>query len=161
MRITGVRISLLSLVVVLATGCAMGFQGLTQEEAARLKVCNGTWVIEMSPEERARIHWTAITKNDLAATTRDYSGHSVLDWVGGPLNGKYTGPEAIRGVWGKFFEGQGPLTVDISNVQVKEQDSTQTVTARTIFKGKVTIPVDYTLVYQGRCLAAETWKIRP
>ncbi len=162
MRITGIGKSLLALVLVGATGCATGFRGLTQEEATRLKACDGgTWVIEMTPEELARFHWTAITKNDLAATTRNYASHAILDWVGGPLNGKYADPDAIRGVWGKFFQAQGALTVDISNVQVKDQDGTQIVTARTIFKGKATIPVDYTLVYQGCSLIAETWKIRP
>lgn len=115
----------------------------------------------MSAEEMARSHWAAISKNQLAETTSGYSDASTLDWVGGPLNGKYQGKSGITGVWTKFFAVQGPLTVDISNVQVKDDYGKSTVTARTIWKGKATVPVDYTLVYDGGTLVAETWKIRP
>jgi hypothetical protein len=115
----------------------------------------------MSAEEMARAHWAAIQKNDMAGTTQDYTDGTSLDWVGGPLNGKYTGKTAIAGVWGKFFGAQGPLTADISNVMARAEGGKQVVTARTIFKGKATVPVDYTLVYDGGSIVSETWKIRP
>lgn len=137
------KFAVVGLVLALAAGCAtMGGAGT-------------------SAEDMARAHWAAITKNDLGATTKDYAEGAVLDWMGGPLNGKYTGPTAIAGTWTKFFGAQGPLTVDISNVQMKDEYGKQTVMARTIFKGKATVPVDYTLVYEGGKIVSETWKIRP
>ncbi len=80
---------------------------------------------------------------------------------GRSLNGKYTDTLAICGTWTKFFGVQGPLTVDVSNVQMKDEYGKQTVIARTSFKGKATVPVDYTLVYEGGKIVFEVWQIRP
>ena len=109
----------------------------------------------------AKDHWAAIAKNDLGVTNMDYVGDAVLEWVGGPLGGKYEGQPAIAGAWVKFFSAQGPLTVDINSIQVMEEDGKQIVRARAVFIGKGKVPVDQTLVYDGGRLVSEIWHMHP
>jgi hypothetical protein len=143
MKTAGITCVLAGLHLALAAGCAtMGGAGA-------------------SAEDMARAHWAAIANNDLGASTKDSAEGAVLDWVGGPLNGKYAGAMAIAGLWTKFSGAQGPLTVDISDVQVKDGYGKQTVTARTISKGKGAVPADYALTYEAGRIVGETWTIRP
>ncbi len=108
----------------------------------------------------AQDHWAAIAKNDLGVTNMDYVGDAVLEWVNGPLRGTYEGQPAIAGAWVRFFSAQGPLMVDICDLQIMEEDGKQIVRARAVFTGKGKVPVDHTLVYDGGRLVSETWKIR-
>jgi len=115
----------------------------------------------LPPRGMAYYHWEAIARNDVGMATISYSPNATLEWVGGPLQGKYTGPAAIAEVWTKFFIAQGPSEVDVSNVQERPEAGKQTVTARVIFKGRRTVPVDYTLMFEGDQIVAETWRVRP
>lgn len=132
------------------------FSGLVLVLAAGMATAG--WAA-VRPQEMARAHWAAIAKNDLHTTMKGYSRRAVLDWVGGPLNGKYRGPAAIAKVWKKFFKAQGPLAVTVRDLKERRHAGRQIVTARTIFKGRKSIPVNYTLVYRSGRLLSETWKI--
>ncbi len=57
----------------------------------------------------------------------------------GRFSRRSTGSMAIARIWAKFFGAQGPLAVDLGNVQVKDDDGKQTVAARTIFERKPTV----------------------
>ena len=53
------------------------------------------------PADDARTHFNAIASGDLQVLMRGYADNAQFNWVGGPLDGTYTSPEAIRGVWSK------------------------------------------------------------
>jgi len=48
----------------------------------------------------AQKRWQAIARG--LVVMAGYGVNPVLHWVGGPLNGDYTGIEAINTVWSKF-----------------------------------------------------------
>ena len=52
-------------------------------------------------------HWNAIASLNVTATAADYSSGAVLYWVGGALNGTYSGSANISSVWLKFFHSAG------------------------------------------------------
>jgi len=54
----------------------------------------------------AQKRWQAIARG-LGVVMAGYGVNPVLHWVGGPLNGDYTGIEAINTVWSKFTKGSG------------------------------------------------------
>ena len=116
---------------------------------------------DMPPRGLAHYHWEAIARNDVGMTTILYGPNAVLEWVGGPLQGRYAGPTAIAEVWTRFFIQQRPIEVDVSNVQERVEGGRQTVMATTLFKGLRTLTVDSTLVFEAGRIVAETWRVRP
>ena len=46
-----------------------------------------------------RAHFNNIVSGKVDALKASYSDKAVLDWVGGPLDGVYTGANSIGGVW--------------------------------------------------------------
>ena len=123
--------------------------------------CAGMGGPALPPQGMARYHWEAIARSDVGMTTIQYGPNAVLEWVGGPLQGRYAGPTAIAEVWTKFFIAQGSMELEVSNVQEKQEAGRQTVTARTIFKGRRAVPVDYTLTFEGNQIVAEAWRVSP
>jgi len=88
----------------------------------------------------AQKRWQAIARG-LGVVMAGYGVNPVLHWVGGPLNGDYTGIEAINTVWSKFTKAQAPLKVQVNNLQeIAGPGGSQIVTADTTFSnGKATI----------------------
>jgi YVTN family beta-propeller protein len=109
----------------------------------------------------AQKRWQAIARGDLAVVMAGYGVNPVLHWVGGPLNGDYTGIEAINTVWSKFTKAQAPLKVQVNNLQeIAGPGGSRIVTADTIFSnGKAMIPVTYRLVFVEGKVTEETWQI--
>jgi hypothetical protein len=70
-------------------------------------------------EAKARIHLNAVAAADLDAPLRDYSDEAYLEWVGGPLDGRYRGKAAIRAVWEEFIAATAgtprPVAIEFSN----------------------------------------------
>jgi len=54
-------------------------------------------------EAKAKAHLEAVAAGDLDALMRDYADDVYMDWVGGPLDGRYRGKAEIRTVWQKFI----------------------------------------------------------
>jgi ketosteroid isomerase-like protein len=54
-------------------------------------------------DAKARAHLDAVAASDVEALMRDYAGDAYLEWVGGPLDGRYRGKAEIRAVWQKFI----------------------------------------------------------
>ncbi len=50
-------------------------------------------------------HWNYISDRDISSLMSQYTSNATLDWIGGPLNGTYSGTASIEGVWQKFFSG--------------------------------------------------------
>jgi hypothetical protein len=111
------------------------------------------------PEALARVHWTDIAQDNLSATMSQYAPSATLDWIGGPLNGTYKGDQAIKGVWDKFFGAQGMMSTQVSGLKESNSYGRATVTATVVFKGKATVTVQYTLVYEKGQIVSEVWKV--
>ena len=92
-----------------------------------------------SPLSLAKAHFHDIATGKVQATIAQYGAHPVFEWVGGPLDGRYTGKPAI--------EAANPAGA--------------TVTADVKFMGKKTIPVRYVLTYRKGKLVDEIWQIDP
>lgn len=112
-------------------------------------------------KEDAITHFQAVAAGDVAAITAPYGEQAVLQWVGGPLDGVYQGPAAIRGVWEKFTKANGALPLEVDSIEVSANPKGATVTANVVFKGKKTIKVRYLLTFRDGQLVSETWQIDP
>jgi hypothetical protein len=111
--------------------------------------------------DNASAHFAAIASGDVNTLMRGYSESAQLQWVGGPLDGGYSGAGAIRAVWEKFEAAQGPLKATTEGVQESTNPKGSTVVANVLFVGKAPIKVRYVLVYRDNLIVSETWQIDP
>jgi hypothetical protein len=111
--------------------------------------------------DNASTHFAAIASGDLSVLMRGYHDAAQLQWVGGPLDGSYSGAAAIRGVWEKFEKAQGPLQATVEAIAESANLKGATVTANVLFVGKAPIKVRYVLVYRDGLVVSETWQIDP
>lgn len=114
-----------------------------------------------SPTDDARTHFQAIASGDLPALMKGYAGSAQFQWVGGPLDGSYATPEAIRGVWTKFIGAQGPLKVSVAALEESGNPQGATVSANVLFEGKASIKVRYVLTFREGRIVNEVWQIDP
>lgn len=114
-----------------------------------------------TPSEMARLHIDAIAGGDVAKITSQYGAATSLNWVGGPLNGTYIGPEQLSEVWGKFAKAMAPLKATVGDIRESGNPAGTTVTADVSFAGKSTIKVRYIMLYRGDQLIDEVWQIDP
>lgn len=114
-----------------------------------------------APADDANAHFKAIGAGNVDQVMQAYGDNAALQWVGGPLNGAYTGNDKIREVWSKFAKGNAPLEVVMAKLEESGNASGSTVTANVQFKGKSTIKVRYVLVYRDGKLVNEVWQIDP
>lgn len=126
-----------------------------------LTACATGQAAASSAGDKATAHFLAIGAGQVDAVTAAYSDTSVLQWIGGPLDGEYRGKAAIAEVWRKFSGAQGKLDVQVSNVAENTNPKGATVTADVKFVGKNAIPVRYVLTYRGDNLVTEIWQIDP
>ncbi|GAC1414615.1 MAG: hypothetical protein NVSMB6_16790 [Burkholderiaceae bacterium] len=111
--------------------------------------------------DAAKLHFSAVGSNDIAVLMRDYADNAQLSWIGGPLDGTYTGTDAIHGTWVKFGKAVGPLKVTVNNLEESANPKGATVSANVQFDGKMPIKVRYVLTYRDGKLVNETWQIDP
>ena len=114
-----------------------------------------------TPAQAARAHIDAIAAGHVDGITASYGPDALLEWVGGPLDGRYATPDAIKTTWTKFTKANGQLKADISHLQEAANPKGATVTADVVFKGKTAIPVRYVLTYRDGKLVAEIWQVDP
>lgn len=113
------------------------------------------------PADDARTHFQAIGSGDLQILMRGYADNAQFNWVGGPLDGTYTSPAAIQGVWEKFTKSQGPLKVSVGQIEESANPKGSTVSANVQFEGKAPIKVRYVLTFREGKIVSETWQIDP
>lgn len=113
----------------------------------------------MAPD--AQMHFKAIASGNVSHIMSQYAPDATFLWVGGPLNGSYTGSKAIRSVWNKFSHAVGKTTAKTSDIVVGTNSKGMTVTANVKFIGKKTIPVRYVLAYRNGKIVDEIWQIAP
>lgn len=109
----------------------------------------------------AQTHFQAIAVGDVAAVMHGYADAAHFVWVGGPLDGTYTGVDAIRPVWEKFIKSQGTMKVAVDKVEESSNPKGSSVTANVTFQGKQPIKVRYVLTYRDNKIVSETWQIDP
>lgn len=114
-----------------------------------------------STSDDARAHFTAVAAGNVDTIMEQYTDKATFQWVGGPLNGAYSGAHAIRAVWVKFAKAAAPLQADVSNLDTNANAKGTTVTANVVFKGKKAIKVRYVLLYRDGKLVNEIWQIDP
>lgn len=111
--------------------------------------------------DSANRHFQAIGAGDIEQLAHSYTRDATLQWVGGPLDGVYSGDARLREVWGRFTAAQGRLDVQVGNLQESVNPKGATVTANVEFKGKAAIKVRYVLTYRDGQIASEVWQIDP
>ena len=114
-------------------------------------------------EKKAEAHLQAVAAGDIEALMRDYAEDIHMDWVGGPLDGRYRGKAAIREVWQKFAalnDGQ-PRPAKFGKLAQQAHPKGATLEASAEYGGKTTIKVWHVLVYRDGVLATEVWQIAP
>lgn len=114
-----------------------------------------------APSDTARTHFQAIAAGDLQVTMRAYAEQAQFHWIGGPLDGTYATPEAIRGVWTKFMAAQGPLKLSVGPIEESANPKGATVTANVLFEGKMPIKVRYVLTLRDDRIVGEVWQVDP
>ena len=112
-------------------------------------------------EDMAKARIEAIAKGDVAAVTAPYADGATLHWIGGPLDGQYTGADKLKEVWGKFTKAQGEQKATVAAIAESTNPKGSTVTANVAFAGKNTVKVRYVMVYRDGKLADEIWQVDP
>lgn len=113
------------------------------------------------PTDDAKTHFQAIGSGDMSILMGGYADNAQFNWVGGPLDGTYTGADNIRGVWEKFTKSQGAMKVSVDKLEESANPKGSTVSANVQFEGKQPIKVRYVLTYRDGKIASETWQIDP
>lgn len=113
------------------------------------------------PADDARAHFQAVAAGDVAQVMQGYAEQAQFNWVGGPLDGTYSGSDAIRGVWSKFTQSQGPLKLSVDKLEESANPKGATVSAHVLFEGKAPIKVRYVLTLREGKIVSETWQIDP
>jgi hypothetical protein len=114
-------------------------------------------------EKKAEAHLKAIAAGNVEALVADYAEDAYLDWVGGPLEGRYTGKAAIREVWKKFVaanDGQ-PRTARFGKLSTYTNPKGASYDVDAEYGGKTPVKVWHALVYRDGVLTTEIWQIAP
>ncbi len=114
-------------------------------------------------EAKARAHLDAVAAGDLEALMKDYPEDAYMEWVGGPLDGRYRGKEAIRAVWQKFIavnEGK-PRPAAFGKLSAFANPKGASVQQRADYGGKLPLKVLHVLTYREGELTTELWQIAP
>jgi len=111
--------------------------------------------------DMAQIRIDAIASGDIEAITSAYGADANLGWIGGPLDGTYSTPDAISEVWTKFTKAQGEQTAETGDAWEATNPKGSTVAVNVTFKGAMTVPVLYVLTYREGKLVDEIWQVNP
>ena len=114
-------------------------------------------------EAKARAHLDAVAASDLEGLMRDYADDAYMEWVGGPLDGRYRGKDQIRAVWQKFIaanEGK-PRPAKLGQLHAFTNPRGASVEARASYDGKVPVKAWHVLTYREGVLTTEVWHIAP
>jgi ketosteroid isomerase-like protein len=108
-------------------------------------------------DAKARAHLDAVAAGNLDALMQDYAEDAYLEWVGGPLDGRYRGKAEIRAVWTKFIAANAgkPRPANFANPKGA------TVQQRGDYAGQVPVKVSHSLTYRDGSLTTEVWQIAP
>lgn len=114
-------------------------------------------------EAKAKAHLQAVAAGDLETLMRDYADDVYMDWVGGPLDGRYRGKAEIRSVWQKFIAANGgkPRAARFSTLDAYANAKGTSVEASAEYSGTPAVKVWHVLTYRDGELTTEVWQIAP
>jgi ketosteroid isomerase-like protein len=114
-------------------------------------------------EAKADAHLKAVAAGDLEALMRDYADDAYMDWVGGPLDGRYRGKAAIRTVWEKFIAANAgkPRPANIGKLVAFTNPKGASLEARAEYGGALPLKAWHVLTYHDGELTTEIWQIAP
>lgn len=133
--------------------------------ASALLIACATPLAQAGPldERAATAHLEAIAAGDVDALMQAYGDDPFVEWVGGAIDGRYRGKEAIRAAWVKFMANNDhqPRTV-VRSAWVQNANPTGvTLVANAEFTGKAKVRIREVLVYRDGKLVTEIWQIDP
>lgn len=114
-------------------------------------------------EKKAEAHLRAIAAGNVDALMADYAEDANMDWIGGPLDGRYRGKSEIREVWKKFVaanDGQ-PRPAQISKLSAYASPKGVSLEAEAEYGGKTPVKAWHVLAYRDGVLTTEIWQIAP
>lgn len=114
-------------------------------------------------EAQAQAHLKAVAAGDLEGLMRDYAEDAYLDWVGGPLDGRYRGKVAIRAVWQKFIDANAgkPRTGKFGKLESYANPKGLSIEGAAEYAGISPVKVWHVQVYRDGSLTSEIWQIAP
>lgn len=114
-------------------------------------------------EARAQAHLNAVAAGELDALMRDYEDDAYMEWVGGPLDGRYRGKSAIKAVWQKFIAANAgqPRPAKFSKLDAFTNAKGATIHASAEYGGTTPVKVWHALTYRDGALSTEIWQIAP
>jgi hypothetical protein len=112
-------------------------------------------------EDLAKARIDAIAKGDIAAIAAGYADGATLHWIGGPLDGNYTGADKLKEVWGKFNGAMGQQKATIAAITEAANPKGSTVSANVVLAGKNNVKIRYVMVYRDGKLSDEIWQVDP
>jgi len=130
---------------------------------ALLPWCGGQAIAGPLDEAKARAHLDAVAAGDLDALMRDYADDAYMEWVGGPLDGRYRGKAEIRAVWQKFIAANAgkPRPAHLGKLTAFANPRGATLEAKADYGGTVPVKVWHALTYRDGDLTTEVWQIAP
>jgi ketosteroid isomerase-like protein len=130
---------------------------------ALLPWCGGQAVAGPLDEAKAKAHLDAVAAGDLEALMRDYADDAYMEWVGGPLDGRYRGKAEIRAVWQKFIAANAgkPRPAHFGKLTAFANPRGATLEAKADYGGAVPVKVWHALTYRDGDLTTEVWQIAP
>lgn len=123
-------------------------------------------VAHAGPVEDAKVkaHLNAVAAGDLEALMKDYAEDAYMDWVGGPLDGRYRGKAAIAAVWQKFIAANNgkPRTARFAPLESYANPKGTSVEAKAEYSTPAApVKVWHVLTYRDGELTTELWQIAP
>ncbi len=114
-------------------------------------------------DARAHAHLEAVAAGNLDALMQDYADDAYMEWVGGPLDGRYRGKAEIRAVWQKFIAANAgkPRPANFGKLVSFANPKGATVQQRADYGGQVPVKVWHALTYRDGSLSTEVWQIAP
>jgi hypothetical protein len=114
-------------------------------------------------DAKARAHLDAVAAGDLDALMKDYAEDAYMDWVGGPLDGRYRGKAEIRAVWQKFIAVNAgkPRPANFGKPASFANPKGASEQQRAEYGGQLPLKVLHVLTYRDGELTTELWQIAP
>jgi len=114
-------------------------------------------------EAKAKAHLQAIAAGDLDALMRDYMADAYMDWVGGPLDGRYRGKAAIGEVWKRFIAANHgkPRPAKLGELKSYSNPKGTAYEVAAEYGGEKPVKAWHALIYRDGELATEIWQIAP
>ncbi len=188
MKASTIALSIIAIVLVITTGlfASMYYSEVSAYNTKASQVSADTAEIQQLSSElssysaqaalaAAMSHWNNIAIESVQPIVQQYTSNAVLNWVGGPLSGTYTGTSQISSVWTKFsnlyetvywYAVSPPTVTEMNSSYYVVTAPLQFFVAPTsnpenIFVLNVTETLGIAVTPTSQLIANEVWKVSP